>query len=157
MDPEPGQSDKAPGPVLEFHRPGRKLALELPSAAFGLLFLGMTLSGGVLWWARVLAGLAFVALAILMWRVAGLGIYAGPGDLVIRNLRNTHRIRWHQVEDICVGTLPGQEVGLLVRLKEGSQVSATLYDSRVFRSYQPRRQVVAQLSELWISRSGADV
>jgi hypothetical protein len=131
----------------------------------------MVLSGGVLWWARILAGLAFVALAVVIWRVWALAIYAGPHDLVIRNFRNAHRIPWSDIEDICVtppipvavyreNPLATQDVSLLVRLKEGAIISATLYDDRMFnsrryrRGAQARKQAVEQLNDLWRERSG---
>jgi hypothetical protein len=107
----------------------------------------------------VLAGLASVAPVIFVGRVGRLAIYAGPDELVIRNLRNTHRIPWSEVDDIFVtppippaayreNPLARQDVSLLVRLKEAAVISATLYDSRMFRNgggSLPRKQAVEQL------------
>ena len=160
----------APGAVVAFRRPGPQIANALPAALAGLVCLGATLSPYVLWWGRVLTGLACVAIAILVWRIAGLAIYAGPDDLVIRNLRNTHRIPWSEVEDIFVTpppspaiyretALPKTDVSLLVRLKEGAVISATLYDSRMFYPNPnldaPRRkQAVEQLNKVRTERTG---
>jgi len=86
---------------------------------------------------------------------------------VIRNFRNTHRILWSDIEDICVtppipvavyreNALARQDVSLLVRLKEGAVISATLYDSRMFHRYsnQPRKRAVEQLNLLREERTG---
>jgi hypothetical protein len=89
---------------------------------------------------------------------------------VIRNLRNNHRIPWSEVEDIYVTppiplavyretALPNTHKSLLVRLKEGAVISATLYDDRMFNSSRSRAgskariQAAERLKELWRERS----
>lgn len=156
--------------VVAFRRPGPQVANALPAALAGLVGLGATLSPYVLWWGRVLTGVACVAIAILVWRIAGLAIYAGPDDLVIRNVRNTHRIPWSEVEDIFLPLPPSPAVyletalpkidrRLLVRLKESAVISVTLYDPRFDgRGWSDdtsrRTRVVEQLNKLRKERVG---
>jgi hypothetical protein len=163
-------SGSVSGVVIVFQRVGLQLTFALLLALPGLAFLGATLSPYVLWYGRVPAGLACVGVAVLIWRIAGLAIYAGPDDLVIRNVRNTHRIPWSEVEDIFVPpppspaiyfetALPKSDRRLLVRLKEGAVISATLYDDRMFDSTRlpnthQRVRAAEQLNKLRKERTG---
>lgn len=162
-----GDHGRASEAAIALRRPGMTVLLALPCAAFSLVFLALALSGSGPWELRVLAGLASVVPVIFVWRVGRLAIYAGPDELVIQNLRNTHRIPWSEVDDIFVtppippaayreNPLARRDVSLLVRLREGAVISATLYDSRMFSNSvtsQPRKQVVEQLHEFRRERS----
>lgn len=154
--------------VVEFRRRGFTITVVLMCVFWGALFLAMTLSSGVWWEARVPAGLACAGLVVLAWRAGGLAITAGPDEIVIRNVRNTHHIPWSQIEDILEtppipaavyreNPLATQEYSLLVRLKEGAVISASLYRTEGQYGYRrkAREQAVAQLRELWRERSGA--
>jgi hypothetical protein len=107
-----------------------------------------------------LAWLAFLALVGFALRFLSLAIVARPDRLVIRNIRNTHRLSWDQVEEVYETPPPSPAVylenplfhqghQLLVRLAEGSVISGTLYDSRMFRgSSEDRPRVVTVLNDL---------
>jgi hypothetical protein len=77
-------------PLASFTRPLIKLVL---GACFGiealLLLLVPAVNSGVFWWAPILAGLACVVVAGVIARILALAIIAEPGQLVIRNFRNT--------------------------------------------------------------------
>jgi hypothetical protein len=161
-----GDRGEPTGTVVAFRRRGTTVLVAIPCAGFSLLLLAGALSSSGPWGLRVLAGLACLVPVIFVWRVGRLAIDAEPDALVIRNLRNTHRIPWSQVEDIYVtppipvavyreNALATQDVSLLVRLKEGAVISATLYDSRMSSySIQPRRRAMERLNELRRERSG---
>jgi hypothetical protein len=148
-------------PLASFTRPLIKLVL---GPCFGiaalLLLLVPAVNSGVFWWARILAGLACVVVVGVMARILALAIIAEPGQLVIRNFRNTHRIPWTEIEDIFETPPPPPSVYLenplytqkhdvLVRLHDGSMISSTLYGERIFRTYpDDRKKVVDRLNEL---------
>ena len=132
----------------------------LGAGVIPLLLLGATLDPGNFWWARVLAGLAFAGLTALLARISALAIIAWPDRLVIRNFRNTHAIPWAEIEEIFETPPPPASVYLdnplytqatefLIRLREGSVISATLYSGKMFRYLGDRRRsAISQLTEL---------
>ncbi len=87
-----------------FSRPVVKLFLALPAAIYGLILLSGIMVPSTTWWEKLLLGLALAALILVMARVARLAVVAEPAGLVIKNLRNTHRIPWSDIETI---TEPG--------------------------------------------------
>jgi len=113
------------------------------SSYLGLFLLAGALVPGVLWWARVLAWLGLAILALLNWRMMRLAVIATSEGLIIRNLRNTHRIAWCDVETIFrhgpippevyrETALPKWKECLFVRLAEGAVISCTIYNDSLY-------------------------
>ena len=105
-----------------------------------------------------------MCLALVAWRVTRLAVIARPDGLIVRNIRNTHRIRWTEVEEIFQpGPVPAEvylenplarrKWGLFIRLTEGAVISATLFSDRFIRRQWPGsgralNEAVRDLNEL---------
>jgi hypothetical protein len=145
---------------ITFSRPGTKATVLLTVGIVPLLLLGAALNPSGFWWARLIAGLVVLAAGVVMARIALVAIIAKPDRLVIRNLRNTHRILWSQVAEIFETPPPPssvyrdnplyrREIDLLIGLTDGSVVSATLSSHRLFHGdHSSRREVIDRLNEL---------
>jgi hypothetical protein len=127
-----------------------------------LLISGAADSAGAVW-LRVLAGLGTAGVTLYIWRVLRLAIVAEPQQLTIRNVRNTHRIPWRDVEEIYEpGPVPEavylenplamRKTGLFVRIKGGSVISVSMYAANVlgarYNYYRDVAEVIATLEEL---------
>jgi hypothetical protein len=80
-------------------------------------------------------------------------VIAESDQLVIRNIRNTHRVAWSQIEDIDQakpGTLAAKPGNLRIHLSEGSIICVTLYsNSFTGPGYQGQmRRIIKSLKEL---------
>jgi hypothetical protein len=151
-------------PLASFYFWRAKVVNLLGGSIVPLVLLAGALNPGLFWWARVLAGLAFAVLAALLARITAMAVIAWPDRLVIRNLRNTHVIPWAEIDAIFQTPRPSPKVyldnplytqatELLVRLRDGSIISATVYSSRFAGNYvgsrhDPRRDAIARLNEL---------
>jgi hypothetical protein len=145
---------------ITFSRLGTKATILLTVGIVPLLLLVAALNPSGYWWARLTAGVVVLAAGILMARIVLVAIIARPDRLVIRNLRNTHRIPWCQVAEIFETPPPPpsvyrdnplyrREIDLLVGLTDGSVVSATLYSHRLFQDdHSGRREVIDRLNDL---------
>jgi hypothetical protein len=163
--PAPGQ----PASTEVFGRPVDKAFLVVPCAVLGVVLLSGILVPSTTWWGKLLLLLPLAALVVLVARVGRLALVAEPGQLVIRNIRNTHRIPWSQIETITEpGPIPvevyrenalaRQNMTLQVVLREGAVLSATLYDARMFgyrnqSAIRDRKRVIAELNALRAARS----
>jgi hypothetical protein len=158
-------------PKVRFTRPGMRALYLLLLGFYAFLLFGGAVTVGVPWWARVLACLGILVLALLGWRVLRLAVIATPECLVIRNLRNTHCIPWHAVEEIFrPGPVPSavypenplaeRKFGLFVRLKEGAVISCTLYGKSLMRRWPSNwpviDEVIANLDELRSRYTGGE-
>ncbi len=170
-------ADGAPDAVLPvastqtevFSRPVVKLFLALPAAIYGLILLSGIMVPSTTWWEKLLLGLALAALILVMARVARLAVVAEPAGLVIKNLRNTHRIPWSDIETITEpGPIPvavyrenalaRRDMKLQVVLHDGTVIAATIYDQRMVRegygqAGKWRRAAIARLNQLRLERS----
>jgi hypothetical protein len=145
---------------VTFSRPGTKLAVLLTVGLVPLLLLVAALRPNGFWWARLIAGVVVLAAGIVIARIALVAIVAKPDRLVIRNMRNTHRIPWSQVGDIFETPPPPpsvyrdnplyrREIDLLVGLTDGSVISATIYSQRLFpEDHSGCREAIDRLNEL---------
>lgn len=154
---------------MAFGRPVAKAALIGPAAVFGLIFLSGVVVPSTTAWEKLVLGLLTVSLAICLARIGSLAVIATTGQLVIRNMRDTHRIAWSQIDAITEpGPIPvsvyrknalaRQPMTLLVMVREGAAVSATLYDNRLLghqwgRSTRDRRRAISDLNALLAERS----
>jgi hypothetical protein len=77
-------------------------------------------------WEKVGSGAAFLVLAI---RIASMGIFAGPDQLVVRDYFRTYRIGWQEISGFEQPPPYGtwRKAGLQIRLSDGRVISATLY------------------------------
>jgi hypothetical protein len=145
---------------VTFSRPGTKAAVLLTTGIVPLLLLVAALRHGEVWWARLIAGIVVVAAGVVMARIVLVAIVAKRDRLVIRNLRNTHRIPWSQIAEIFETPPPPssvyrdnplyrREIDLLVGLRDGSVISATIYSYRLFQEdHSGRREAIDRLNEL---------
>ncbi len=143
-----------------FSRPGTKATVLLTVGIVPLLLLVAALRPSGFWWTRLIAGLVVLAAGVVIARIVLVAIVAKPDRLVIRNLRNTHRIPWSQVAEIFETPPPPpsvyrdnplyrREIDLLVGLTDGSVISATLYSHRLFQDdHSSRKEVIDRLNEL---------
>jgi hypothetical protein len=152
------------GVNMTFRRPLAKALVILPTGGIGLILLAGVAVGSV-WWEKLLLGLLAGGLAAFLARVASLAVIAEPSRLVIRNMRNTHRVGWSEIEAITQpapipasvyreNSLARQNMTLEVVLREGAVISATLYDNRMFghrwgRSAIERMRAIAELQR-WL-------
>jgi hypothetical protein len=155
-------------PSAALTRTGAKVSFVIPFSAFALIFFAGVVAPSTTWWEKLLLGLVFAAIVLVIVRVAHLAVVPKPDQLVIRNLRNTHRIPWSQIEKITEpGPVPAsvyldnalalRDRRLLVVLRDGAVISATLFDQRLF-SYRysgnaPLLAAVAELNRLRLERS----
>jgi hypothetical protein len=162
--PEVRQSARAEA----FSRPVAKTFFVVLFSGFGLIFFSGIVVPSTNWWEKLLLGLPLAGLVLVVARVARLAIVAEPGRLVIKNLRNTQRIPWSQIENITEpgpvpvavyreNALAHQDMKLQVVLRDGAVISATLYDERMF-GYRygdaaRRQDVIAQLNQFRLERS----
>ncbi len=154
---EPSSPQRLP---ITFSRPGTKATVLLTVGIVPLLLLVAALNPSGFWWARLIAGVVVLGASVVMARIVLVAIVAKPDRLVIRNLRDTHRIPWSQVAEIFETPPPPpsayrdnplyrREIDLLVGLTDGSVLSATLYSHRLFHDdHSGRREVIDQLNEL---------
>jgi hypothetical protein len=156
------------GRTKTFGRPATKAGLIVPLGVFGLILMSGILAPTTTWWEKLLLSLALAVLVLAAGRVVRLALIAEPGQLVIRNIRNTHRVPWSQIEAITEpGPIPvevyrenalaRQNMSLQVVLREGAVVSATLYDQRMFSyryryAVQQRKRVIGELNTLLAQR-----
>jgi hypothetical protein len=77
---------------ITFSRPGTKMTVLLTVGIVPLLLLVAALNPSGFWWARLIAGAVVLVAGVVMARIVLVAIIAKPDRLVIRNLRNTHRI-----------------------------------------------------------------
>jgi len=154
---------------MVFGRPVVKALFDVPCAVFGIVLLSGILVPSTTWWEKLLLSLPLAALIVVMARVGRLAVIAEPDQLVIRNIRNTHRIPWSEIETITEpGPIPvavyqenalaRQNMTLQIVLREGAVLSATLYDGRMFgyryqSAVRDRKRVIAQLNGLLAEHS----
>jgi len=112
-------------------------------------------------WEKVGSGAAFLVLVVLAIRIANLGIFAGPDQLVVRDYFRTYRIRWEQISGFekppPYGTL--RKAGLRIHLSDGRVISATLYGRSGADSGHAASVAVEKLEQLrqqHIGDHGAD-
>ena len=157
------------GSTEVFGRPVVKAFFIVPCAVFGVVPLSGILVPSTTWWEKLLLLLPLAALVVVVARVGRLALVAEPGHLVIRNIRNTHRLPWSEIEKITEpGPIPvevyrenalaHQNTTLQVVLRSGAVLSATLYDERMFgyqyqRTVTDRKRVIAELNTLLAERS----
>lgn len=166
----PGPSRDAPSaatpdaprsiPSAATTRTAAKASFVLLFSAFALIFLSGVVVRSTTWWEKLLLGLVFAAIVLVIVRVARLAVVPEPDQLEIRNLRNTHRIPWPQIEKITEpGPVPAsvyldnplarRDRRLLVVLREGAVISATLFDQRLFSyRYTGNAPLIAAVAEL---------
>lgn len=144
------QSAALPSMVAFRRSPMRWLIVVLFSATPGLIFLsGLGVSSTHGWekFANGAALLAFVAFGI---RIAKLGIFAGPEQIVVVNYFRTYRIGWAEVVGFeappTYGTL--RHSGLRIHLTDGRLVSATLYQRGAWDVGTAAGSVVRELERL---------
>jgi hypothetical protein len=159
VQPESGLSVPRRLPVT-FSRPGIKVTVLAAVGIVPLLLLVVALHPNRFWWARLIAGIVVLVAGVVMARIALVAIVAKPKRLVIRNMRNTHRIPWSQVADIFETPPPPasayrenplyrSEIDLLVGRTDGSVISATIYSQRLFpEDHSSRREAIDHLNEL---------
>lgn len=156
------------GTTKTFGRPGIKAGLIVPYGGFGLILLSGILVPSTTLWEKLLLSLALAALVAAGARIARLAVIAEPAQLVIRNIRNTHRVPWSQIEAISEpGPIPievyrenalaRRNMTLQVVLREGAVLSATLYDQRMFSyryryAVRQRKRVIGELNTLLAER-----
>jgi hypothetical protein len=152
--------DEAEGLPVTFSRPGTKVAVLMAPLIVLALLLVAALNPAVYWWARILFGLLVAAVAAVLGRIMIIAISARPDRLVIRNLRNTHRIPWAAISGIYETPPPPPEVyranplyrrqiDLFVGLTDGSVISATLYDHQLFPDdHSGRAEAIDRLNRL---------
>jgi hypothetical protein len=154
-------------PSAALTRTAAKASIGIPFSAFGLIFLAGVVVPSTTWWEKLLLGLVFAAIVLVIVWVARLAVVPEPDQLVIRNLRNTHRIPWSQIEKITEpGPVPAsvyldnpladRDRRLLVVLREGAVISATLFDQKLFgyrSGIAPLIAAVAELNRLRLERS----
>jgi hypothetical protein len=166
MNPVPAGPRPAPSadpagavrPVLAFIRAGRKAGVLAGGMLVLIVLLAGALDGRGAGWLRIVALVALLGGVAVLWRLARLAICARPGQLVIRNFRTTYRIPWAQIEDIyqqgptpegyLSNPLQSRRKRLLVRLTDGTVISATLYSSALFVFSDDGRQVIETLNNL---------
>ena len=112
-------------------------------------------------WEKVGSGAAFLVLVVLAIRIANLGIFAGPDQLVVRDYFRTYRIRWEEISSFerppPYGTL--RKSGLRIHLSDGRVISATLYEQTRMDSGQAASVALEKLEQLrrqHIGDHGAD-
>ncbi len=85
-----------------------------------------------------------------------MGIFAGPGHVVVRNYFRTYRIAWAEIsgfeEPPPYGTF--RKAGLRIHLSDGRLISATLYGRSGVDSGKAARKVVGELEQLRRQRTG---
>jgi hypothetical protein len=101
----------------------------LTSVLPGLVFLSGALDYTTHGWEKVASGAVVLACVLFGVRVARLGMFAGPEQLVVRDYFRTYRIRWTEIASFepppPYETL--RKAGLRIRLVDGHVISATLY------------------------------
>jgi len=157
--PQPALSGPQRLPVT-FSRPRTKATALLTVGLVPLLLLVAALRPDGYWWTRLIAGVVAAAAGMVMARIVLVAIVAKPDRLVIRNMRNTHRIPWSQIADIFETPPPPpsvyrdnplhrREIELLIGLADRSVISATLYSQQLFpEDHSGRREVIDWLNEL---------
>jgi hypothetical protein len=151
------------GQRVSFSRPARKAIFLIWAGLLWLLLISGAADSAGVGWLRVLAGLAAAGATLYIWRVLRLAIVAEPQRLTIRNLRNTHRIPWHDVEAIyepgpvpqavyLENPLAKRKTGLFVRVADGSVISVSLFAANVVGGrnsyFKDVAGVIAALEEL---------
>ena len=101
-------------------------------------------------WEKVGSGAAFLVLVVLAIRIANLGIFAGPDQLVVRDYFRTYRIRWEKISGFekppPYGTL--RKSGLRIHLSDGRVISATLYEESGTHSRRAANAALEKLEQL---------
>lgn len=100
-------------------------------------------------WEKIANGIALLAFAILGIRIARLGIFAGPDELVVRDYFRTYRIAWPDVSAFEMPPPYGtwRKAGLRIRLHDGRLISATLYARGRIDSGTAVRTVMEKLEQ----------
>jgi len=100
-------------------------------------------------WEKIASGAAVLVCAIIGVRLARLGIFAGPDELLVRNFSRAYQIRWPEIarfEMPPAGDL--RKAGLRIHLIDGRLISATLYGRRQLDSHDAARDTIQELEQL---------
>jgi hypothetical protein len=122
----------------------------LTSVIPGLVFLSGALVSSTHGWEKITNGAAVLAFAGLGVRTARLGIFAGPGQLLVRDYFRTYQIGW--LEIACFEMPPRygtwRNTGIRIHLTDGRLISAALYRRGRLDSGSAARTVIQELDRL---------
>jgi hypothetical protein len=126
------------------------LLVALGSVLPGFIFFGGVVANSTHGWEKFASGAAMCVFAVLGIRIARLGIFAGPDELVVRDYFRSYRIAWREISAFEMppqsGTL--RKTGPRIRLLDGRLISATLYAD----SGSAAGTVLRELEQLWHQR-----
>lgn len=116
----------------------------------GFICFGGMVANSTHGWEKFVCGAALLACAVWGIRIARLGIFAGPDQLVVRNYFRSYRITWQDISAFEIPTRYGtwRNAGLRIRLLNGRVISATLYARGRVDSGRAARTVAEELEEL---------
>jgi hypothetical protein len=122
----------------------------LTSVIPGLVFLSGALVSSTHGWEKIANGAAVLAFAILGVRTARLGIFAGSGQLLVRDYFRTYQIGWPEIARFEMPPRYGtwRNTGIRIHLTDGRLISATLYRRGRLDSGRAARTVVQELERL---------
>ncbi len=100
---------------------------------------------------KVANSLVALAIVVLMVRVARLGLFAEPSQLMVRDIFRTYKISWSEIAGFEVPPPHGtwRKTGIRIRLLDGRVISATLYTrGSLERTSLAARRVIDELARL---------
>jgi len=137
--------------TLAFRRSGTRWAqVILASVAPGFVFLSGMVVSSTHGWEKIACGVALLAFVVLGIRIARLGIFALPDELVVRNYFCSYRIQWGDISRFEMPRNYGavRKAGLRIYLIDGRLISASLYTRGQIDSGRSARAVLGQLQQL---------
>jgi hypothetical protein len=146
-----GSSGERPPVTVAFRRSAiRWLWVALISGVPGLIFLSGVLTPTTHGWEKIASAAVVLAFAMLGIRIARLGIFAGPDQLVVRNQFRSYRIGWREISAFAMPPPYGSmsNTGLRIHLLHGRVISATLYSRGPFDSGRAAGTVLEELEQL---------
>lgn len=141
--------DPPPPRTVTFRRSVLRWSLVLLACvAPGIIFVSGATVPSTHGWEKIACWTVVLALAIVGIRIVRMGIFAGPGELVVRNFFRSYKIDWRDISGFEIAPSGIWMIfGVKIRLLDGQVVSDTLYGGRILSGF-PARKVIGELEQL---------